>query len=70
VTVYLMKISVEIGKRPKPMVNAALEYNFYRQDDACGTTSMYQHELFVPIPGGEQVTIVELEAAVAADRTG
>ena len=61
------KVSVEISKRPRPMVKAALEFYFNRQDEACATTSMHQRELFVSLLSGEAVTRVELEAAVAAD---
>ncbi len=61
------KVSVEISKRPRPMVKAALEFYFNRQDEACATTSMHQRELFVFLLSGEAVTRVELEAAVAAD---
>ena len=63
-------ISVEISKRPKPMIKAALEYYFNRQDDACGTTSLHQRELFVSLLNGEPVSRVEMEAAVAADKSG
>ena len=62
------KLSVEISKRPRSMVKAALEYYFNRQDEACGATSMHQRELFVSLLNGEAVTRVELEAAIAADR--
>ena len=61
------KVSVEISKRPRPMVKASLEFYFNRQDEACATTSMHQRELFVSLLSGEAVTRVELEAAVAAD---
>jgi hypothetical protein len=61
------KVSVEISKRPRPMVKAALEFYFNRQDETCATTSMHQRELFVSLLSGEAVTRVELEAAVAAD---
>lgn len=63
-------ISVEISKRPKPMIKAALEYYFNRQDDACGTTSLHQRELFVSLLNGEPVSRVGMEAAVAADKSG
>ncbi len=61
------KLSVEISKRPKSMVKAALEFYFNRQDEASGTQSKYQRKLFVSLLSGEPVTCVELEAAVAAD---
>jgi len=64
------KVSVEISKRPKQIVKAALEYYFDRQDDSCDTASMYQRELFISLLNGEPVTRVELEAAVAADMAG
>jgi uncharacterized protein (DUF433 family) len=60
-------ISVEISKRPKQMVKAALEFYFDRQDEERGTTSRHQRELFVSLLSGEPVTGVELKAAVAAD---
>ena len=63
------KVSVEISKRPKPIVMAALEYYFDRQDEACSSTSTHQRELFVRLLNGETVTRVELDAVVAADRT-
>jgi len=61
------KLSVEISKRPKSMVRAALDFYFNRQDEACGVASRHQRELFVSLLSGEAVTRVELEAAVAAD---
>ena len=61
------KLSVEISKRPKSMVKAALEYYFNRQDEAGGVTSRRQRELFVSLLGGAALTRIELEAAVAAD---
>jgi len=63
------KRSVEISKRPRSMVKAALEYYFNRQDEACGTESIRERELFVSLLGGAAVTRIELEAAVAADST-
>jgi hypothetical protein len=64
------KTSVEISKRPRAMVRAALEYYFNRQDEACAATSLHQRELFVSLLNGVPVTRIELEAAVAADRAG
>jgi hypothetical protein len=61
------KLSVEISKRPKSMVKAALEYYFNRQDETYGVTSRQQRELFVSLLSGEAVTRVELEATVSAD---
>jgi hypothetical protein len=61
------KVSVEISKRSRPMVKAALEFYFNRQDETCGTTSMHQRELFVSLLNGDVVTRVELDAAVTAD---
>ena len=60
-------ISVEISKRPKQMVKAALEFYFDRQDEERGATSKHQRELFVSLLSGEPLTRVELKAAVAAD---
>lgn len=62
------KSSVEISKRPRSMVKAALKYYFNRQDEAGGVASRHQRELFVSLLTGAAVTRVELEAAVAADR--
>ena len=62
------KRSVEISKRPRSMVKAALEYYFNRQDEAGGATSRHERELFVSLLSGAAVSRVELEAAVAADR--
>ena len=64
------KVSVEISKRSKPMIKAALEYYFDRQDNACGTSSMHQRELFISLLNGVPVTRVELEASVTADKAG
>ena len=54
------KTSVEISKRPRAMVKAALEYYFNRQDEACGATSLHQRELFVSLLNGAPVTRIEL----------
>ena len=62
--------SVEISKRPKSMVKAALEYYFNRQDEMRGATSIHQRELFFSLLNGEPVTCVELEAAVVSDSVG
>ncbi len=62
------KTSVEISKRPKAMIRAAVEYYFNRQDDGCDTTSRHQRELFDSVLNGESVSLVEIEAAVANDR--
>ena len=64
------KTSVEISKRPRAMVKAALEYYFNRQDETCCAASRHQRELFVSLLNGEPVTRIELEAAVAVDRAG
>ena len=64
------KRSVEISKRPKAMVRAALEYYFNRQDDACGTTSMHQRALFDSLLDEVPVSLADVEAAAAADRAG
>ena len=63
-------ILVEISKRPKQMVKAALEYYFNRQDEAYVTTSIHQRELFVSLLEGVLVSRVEMEVAVAADKSG
>ena len=61
---------VEISKRPRPMVKAALEYHFNLQDAASNTESASQRDLFISLLNGKPVTRVELEAAVAADGAG
>ena len=62
-------LSIEISKRPKSMVKAALEYYFNRQDDTCDTSSAHQRELFVSLLDGKPVHRVDMEAAIAADKT-
>jgi hypothetical protein len=62
--------SVEISKRPKAMMKAALEYYFNVADEKSGSTSEHQRELFDVLFGGDVVTHYELEAAIAADNQG
>ena len=62
--------AVEISKRPKAMIRAAIDYYFNRQDDACGTTSMNQRALFDSLLDEVPVSLADIEAAAAADRAG
>jgi hypothetical protein len=62
--------AVEISKRPKAMIRAAIDYYFNRQDDACKTSSVHQRELFVSLLDEKTVGVDDMEAAVAADRAG
>lgn len=59
--------TVEVSKRPRPMVKAALEYYFNRADAVQGSGSRQQRALFDGLLQEQQVTRSELEAAVAAD---
>lgn len=62
--------SIEISKRPKAMMKAALEYYFNIIDETSGSASERQRELFNALLAGEVVTRSELEAAIAADHPG
>jgi hypothetical protein len=59
--------SVEISRRPRAMVKAALEYHFNRMDEVQGVNSTHQRQLFAGLLDGETVTASELQAAVARD---
>jgi hypothetical protein len=59
--------TVEVSKRPRAMVKAALEYYFNRADAAQGLTSSHQRALFDGLLQEQKVTCSDLEAAMAAD---
>ena len=61
---------VEISRRPRAMVKAAIEYFYDRQDVASGTTSARQRDLLLGMLRGGVVTRDELAAAAAADHAG
>ena len=59
--------TVEVSKRPKAMVKAALEYYFNRADEAQGLRSLHQRALFDSLLQGQPVMQSDLDAARAAD---
>ncbi len=59
--------TVEVSKRPKAMVKAALEYYFNRVDEAQGLTTSHQRALFDGLLRGQPVMQSDLDAARAAD---
>ena len=61
---------VEISRRPRVMVKAAIEYYYDRQDVTSGTGSAQQRDLMIGMLRGEVVTCDELAAAVTADHAG
>jgi hypothetical protein len=62
---------VEVSRRPRAMVKAAIEYYFDRQDvAAAGVGSARQRDLLNSVLRGEVVTRDALAAAVAADAAG
>lgn len=61
---------VEISRRPRAMVKAAIEYFYDRQDAASGTASARQRALLLGMLRGEVVTRDDLAAAAAADHAG
>ena len=61
---------VEISRRPRAMVKAAIAYWFDRQDMESGTGSARQRELMIGMLRGGVVTGVELAAVAAADHSG
>jgi hypothetical protein len=60
--------SVEISRRPRAMLRAAVQYHFDRADAEHGTASGHQRALFGELLGEVPVSRERLEAAVAADR--
>jgi len=61
---------VEISRRPRAMVKAAIEYLFDRQDAGTGAGSVRQRELMHGMMRGKMVTLEDMAAAVTADRAG
>ena len=59
--------TVEVSKRPRAMVKAALEYYFNRADEAQGSESVHQRALFDSLLQGRKVVSSDLDAAVVAD---
>ena len=59
--------TVEVSKRPRAMVKAALEYYFNRADEAQGAESIHQRALFDSLLQGQKVVSSDLDAAVSAD---
>ena len=59
--------TVEVSKRPKAMLQAALEYYFNRADESQGLKSSHQRALFECLLQEQRVTQSALEAAMAAD---
>lgn len=59
--------SIEVSKRPRVMVRAALEYYFNRSDETRGLTSIHQRALFESLLQGQAVKRSDLELALAAD---
>jgi len=62
--------TVQISKRPRAMVKAAIEYYFNRMDEARGVASTHQRSLFLELLAGRTVTSSDLQAAAAADNAG
>lgn len=60
--------SVEISKRPRAMVKAAIQYYFDRDDAETGTGSVHRRELFLQLLRSTPATVVDLEKAAAADK--
>ena len=61
---------VEVSKRPRAMIRAAIEYYFDREDAAQGGSSAEQRKVFAGLLAGEPTSRAQLEAAAAIDRTG
>lgn len=59
--------TVEVSKRPRAMVKAALEYYFNRADEIQGAGSIHQRALFDSLLQEQRVIRSDLEAAMAAD---
>ena len=59
-----------ISRRIRPNVKAALDYHFDLIDAASGHGSAAQRALFAGLLKGESVTLVDLDAARAAEETG
>jgi len=61
---------VEISRRPRAMVKAAIVYYFDRQDAESGAASARQRELMLGMLKGTAVTLDDLAAAAAVDHAG
>ena len=61
---------VEISRRPRAMVKAAIVYYFDRQDAESGAASACQRELMLGMLTGTAVTLDDLAAAAAVDHAG
>ena len=59
--------SIEVSKRPRAMVRAALEYYFNCRDETQGLTSTHQRALFERLLQEQAVMRSDLEVALAAD---
>jgi hypothetical protein len=59
---------VEISRRPRAMLKAAVQYHFDRADAEHGTVSMHQRALFGELLREVPVNRERLAAALAADR--
>ena len=59
--------SIEVSKRPRAMVRAALEYYFNCRDETQGLTSTHQRALFDRLLQEQAVMRSDLEVALAAD---
>ena len=57
--------SVEISKRPRAMVKAAIQYYFDRVDAETGTGSVHRRELFLQLLRSTPASVVDLEKAAA-----
>jgi len=62
------KPAVEVSKRPRAMVKAAIEYYFDRMDAAQGGCSIEQRKVFTGLLSGEPANRAQLEVAAANDR--
>ncbi|MGB5304874.1 MAG: hypothetical protein WBO06_09575 [Gammaproteobacteria bacterium] len=61
---------IEISKRPRAMVKAAIEYYFDRMDAAQGGISTEQRRVFLALLSGAPVNRALLAAAAVIDRAG
>ena len=59
--------SIEVSKRPRAMVRAALEYYFNCRDETQGLTSTHQRALFDRLLQEQAVMRSDLEVALVAD---
>jgi hypothetical protein len=61
---------VEVSRRPRAMLKAAIEYFYDRRDAGSGGSSVRQRDLMKAMLRGTVVTGEEMAAAVAADHDG